>query len=107
MNLVRRIFNGMNMSYIVRAYVIGLVFLSLFSFLFFSGVNKNLSYFDIVMLVLFLSLNTILFPFSKLVWDEIMNMVLARNVIFMNALFLFGAKILIRVRTRSCFIARI
>lgn len=95
MNLVRRIFSGVNVSYIVRAYVIGLVFLSLFSFLFFSGVNKNLSYFDIVMLVLLLSVNTILFPFSKLVWDEVMNMVLGRNVIFVNALFLFGAKILI------------
>jgi len=89
MNFVRRIVGGVQPSYLVRAYLIGIVFFALTAGLTFKAGTRNgipLGF------VAFAALNTLLFPFAKLVWDELRNLVFGNNVIFVNALLLFAFK---------------
>ncbi len=89
MNFLRRIFGGVQPSYIVRSYLIGLIFFALIVGMALSAETKNGTP---IGLIVFAVLNTLLFPFAKLIWDELRNLAFGNNVIFMNAIFLFMLK---------------
>ena len=85
--MLSRIMNGVERSYIIRAWIIGAVFLAIMLFFAFNSKNGFPYGFIIYSIVC-----TVLFPFSKLVWDELKNLIMGNNVVFMNALFLFLMK---------------
>ncbi|MCQ9147654.1 MULTISPECIES: hypothetical protein [Brucella/Ochrobactrum group] len=89
MNFLRRIFGGVQLSYLIRSYLIGLIFFALMIGMALSAEIKNGSP---VGLIVFASLSTLLFPFAKLVWDELRDLAFGNNVIFMNAIMLFMLK---------------
>nr|WP_181377321.1 hypothetical protein [Ochrobactrum sp. LM19]AJW29986.1 membrane protein [Ochrobactrum sp. LM19] len=89
MNIFRRIFGGVQPSYLVRSYLIGLLFFALTVGMAMSSEIKNGTP---VGLIVFATLSTLLFPFAKLVWDELRDLAFGNNVIFMNAFSLFMLK---------------
>ncbi len=92
MSFVKRIFGAVDRAYLVRAYLISAVFLA-----FFVWVIQNSS--DPIHSKTFdpfwLGACFFLFPFAKLAWDEVTSLILVNNVLFLNAVFLYGAKIAI------------
>lgn len=92
MSFLRRIFGSFDKAYLVRAYVIGIAILALYAVILSRGADPIPSPIWFILIV-----NTILFPFSKLVWDEIMSLLLGRNIFFLPAIFLMFAKLLINV----------
>jgi len=89
MNFIRRIFSGVQPTYLIRSYLIGLIFFALIVGMALSAETKSGTP---VGLLAFGTLSTLLFPFAKLVWDELRDLAFGNNVIFMNAIFLFMLK---------------
>lgn len=88
--MVSRILNGVDRKYLIRAWLIGLVFFVLIASM--SIQTKNGAQYG---MIIYSAVCTLLFPFSKLVWDEIKNLVIGQNVFYMNALMLIFLKIFI------------
>ncbi len=88
--MFRRILSGVRPAYLIRAWLIGAVFLAII--LFFAFQNKNGFPYG---LVVYSVICTILFPFSKLVWDEMKNLIMGNNIFVMNALMLMLLKYMV------------
>jgi len=92
MGFLRRIFGAVDRTYLVRAYVIGIAIFAFYGWMFAqSHVPFRSS------MWFFFGLSTLLFPFAKLVWDEIMGMLMGRNIVIMPALILFFVKLMVNV----------
>lgn len=92
MPFLRRIFGSVDRAYLIRAYIISFAIFA-FCAAIFSRDTHQTHPFEWV----FFIVNTILFPFSKLVWDEIMALLLGRNMFFLPAIFLMLAKLMINI----------
>ncbi|MGU3575655.1 hypothetical protein ACLBWZ_08980 [Brucellaceae bacterium C25G] len=88
--MLGRIINGVERRYLIRAWLIGACFFALMAVVAFQGKNGV----QIVPLLYF-AVCTLLFPFSKLVWDELKNLIMGQNIFFMNALILMVLKLFI------------
>lgn len=92
MNFVKRIFGAVDGGYLVRAYLISAIFLAFFIWVVFNSIAPIYSE---TVDPFWLALCFLLFPFAKLAWDEVASLLLGNNVLFLNAVFLYGAKIVI------------
>ncbi len=92
MNFVKRIFGAVDRGYLVRAYLISATIMV--GWIVWANANFR---FPTTFDLFFIPAATLLFPFAKLAWDEIKNLVLGQTVIFFNAIFLYAAKIFINV----------
>lgn len=78
MTVLKRIFGSMNRQYIVRAYVIGLAFFTMIGLSIDASASaQTISVFVYIMM----ALNTLLFPFAKIVWDSLKGFVLGDTII--------------------------
>lgn len=91
MKFFNRIFGSMNRQYMVRAYVIGVAFF-VFLGLIIAGSSDGQT--PVVVYVL-MGINTLLFPFAKVVWDTLKGFILGDTIIVQSAIGLFVAKYLI------------
>lgn len=80
MNLLKSIFGTIDRRYLVRAYVIGLAFFALF---FITLVNSK-SGTNPTFMIGFATVSLLLFPFAKLVWDELRNFIMGDTMIFQS-----------------------
>ena len=90
--MLTRIFGSVRREYLLRAYVIGFAFFCFFIFMDYQagwpdGFFWKRTFPGLICLVLF--------PFSKLVYDELKRFVLGDNVFFLNALVMLIAKLII------------
>ena len=89
---VKRIFGTLEPRFLTRAYFIGSIFLAAFLIIILTSQepfpNRG---FTITLLVV----NTLLFPFSKLVWNQCRAFLLGDTVIYYNAIFLMFMKYII------------
>lgn len=97
MELVRRIFGGVDRAYLIRAYVIGIVLFAAYAWFVSQGTTPAPTG-----IYVYFAISTLLFPFSKLVWDEIMSLMLGRNMFVMNAVFMIVIKLFINVLLWGC-----
>lgn len=80
MNFLKSIFGAMNRRYLVRAYVIGLAFFAfLMATILGSNSEQNPSF-----MIGFLTASLLLFPFAKLVWDELRTFIMGDTIIFQS-----------------------
>lgn len=89
MSFFRRIFGGVQPSFLVRSYLIGLIFFVVAISMPLGAEPKNSAH---IVLIMYAALSTVLFPFAKLSWDELRDLVFGNNVIFMNAVSLLMLK---------------
>lgn len=94
MSFLSRILGVVDRTYLVRAYAIGFAISGGFMYMAMQSPEwtgfrfDNFAYF---------ALSILLFPFSKLVYDELKRVALGNNVLVMNAMVMLVAKLLINV----------
>lgn len=81
-------FGSVDRAYLIRGWVIGGIF---FALLLMASGGSNTS------LTILYAINTVLFPFSKLVWDELKGFALGQTMLVLPALFLYIAKLFVNV----------
>lgn len=91
--MLGRILNGVERKYLVRAWLIGICFFALMIVAMMQAKNSA----SFIAPVIYFGLCTVLFPFSKLVWDELKSLIMGENVFFMNALILLFLKLFINM----------
>ena len=91
MSIFSRIFGTVDRTYLIRAYCIGIAFFALMMFFATRGTWHTSNYSGVAIY----AVSTLLFPFSKLVWDTLFGAALGNNLIIMNALVLFLIKFFI------------
>lgn len=92
MALLHRIFGSLKPSYLIRAYVIGGAIFAIYATFSVQSATESSPAFWI-----YCAVSTILFPFSKLVWDEIMSMMMGGAIFMVNALIMIFLKVVINV----------
>ncbi|WP_449470169.1 hypothetical protein [Sphingobium chungangianum] len=92
MGFLTRTFGALDRSYLIRAYLIGLAIFAFYGYFISHGAKSAP-----ISVWVFFTISTLLFPFAKFVWDEIMSLVLGRNMVFMNALVLLVLKLFVNV----------
>ena len=92
---LKRIFGALQPTYLIRAYVISAVFMAMMVWLvLYPAKGEPLTIDRIAPLVIF-GIGALLFPFSKLVWDEIKRVMMGGNVFFLPIIFLLPLKLLV------------
>lgn len=94
MNGLKRIFGGLNTQYMVRAYIIGAVFYALMIFIAFQG-EKGAAERSAVLI--YFGACTLLFPFAKLVWDQLKGLALGEAFLILPIIFLYPAKLIVNL----------
>ncbi|MFC0279932.1 hypothetical protein ACFOHK_15850 [Falsigemmobacter intermedius] len=94
MQSFKRILGGVNARYMVRAYLIGALFLALIIYTVMQG-NKAAA--GSAGTIAYFSLCLVVFPFAKLVWDELKALVLGDTFLILPMILLYPAKLLINV----------
>ena len=86
MSFIKKTFGGLSASYYLRHLFFGAIFTALFIALMYNGGDKRIfSY-------LIFTANTFLYPYSRFVYESIVDFIFGDNVFFVNALFLLVAK---------------
>ncbi|MHA3916711.1 hypothetical protein [Halovulum sp. GXIMD14793] len=80
MNFLKSIFGTINRRYLVRAYVIGLAFYGLILVMLLNSDSEQNPSFMIGVL----TISLLLFPFAKLVWDELRDFIMGDTIIFQS-----------------------
>jgi len=86
-DIIRITFGGLSTQYYMRQLFFGL---AITGFIVFTLIDSNKSI-DLFM-VSFLVVNTFLYPYSRFVYESIVEFVIGDNVFFMNAIFLLLVK---------------
>ena len=100
MNFLKRVFDGVKPAYLIRAYIIGAAFFGLFLYIAIAGLSQagTVRPVQIVMM----AICTLLFPFAKLVWDEVMELMRGRTFYVMPMLPLLFVKFVINGVLWAC-----
>lgn len=94
MNGFRRALGGLNRGWMIRAWVIAAVFYGLMVFISLQG-EKPLA--ERAAVMGYFGLCMLLFPWAKLVWDELKGFVLGDSILILPAIFLWPAKLLVNL----------
>jgi len=78
----------------VRAYIIGSIFYALMIFISLQG-DKSIGERSAVMA--YFGLCTLVFPFAKLVWDQLRDLILGETFIILPIIFAYPAKLIINL----------
>ncbi|WP_257971065.1 hypothetical protein, partial [Vibrio parahaemolyticus] len=84
---VKCTFGGLKTSYLVRQYIFG----ALIAAVFFSAATKNGQELSIATIAVF-TVNTLLYPYSRFVYERIVEFVMGNNVFFVNAVLMLTVK---------------
>jgi len=93
MQFLERIFGSIDRTYLIRAYGIGCALFALLVYLDFKFLHPGI--FPPVSILCLFSLNTLLFPFSKIGWDQAKSVVLGTNRFAVPAIILLPVKLFI------------
>jgi hypothetical protein len=92
MRFIARILGGLKARFLLRAWVLGAVFWGLMAWMFATHGREPERYLPTLA---YLVVSTVLFPFSKLVWNELRSFVLGDNIVFLPVIFMLPAKLIV------------
>lgn len=81
MNLIKKIFSGVDRQYLVKSYIISFLFTAFL-------VNLSSEGAGYPMPPVLLIISMVLFPFAAIVWDDLMNTLMGGHVIVLPLIFL-------------------
>lgn len=82
---------GLSRAYYIRQFLFGLIFPALFLFAMNQDTNPHPVAFGTYAL---LAVNTLLYPYSRFVYESVIDYILGRNVFFVNALLMLFVKLM-------------
>ncbi len=88
-SILSKTFGGLSREYYFRNFIFGLIFPTLFYFAFSQGKAEMEIPFG---LIAFAIVNTFLYPYSRFVYEKIMDFIFGENVFFVNAILLLITK---------------
>jgi hypothetical protein len=86
--VIAKTFGGLSSQYYFRQFVFGLIFPALYFFVSSKG-NHAMQ----AAMIVFLVVNTLLYPYSRFVYETIVNFIMGRNVFLTNALLMLFVKL--------------
>lgn len=86
--VIAKTFGGLSIQYYFRQFVFGLIFPA---FVYYTA-SKGTNPIQIGMVVLML-INTFLYPYSRFVYESVMNFIIGKNFFLVNALLMLVAKL--------------
>lgn len=87
--VIAKTFGGLSASYYIRQFVFGLAF-PVFAYLMVSQTNKPLHLPMLLMMVV----NTLLYPYSRFVYESVMGFIMGQNMFLVHPLLMFGVKLI-------------
>ncbi|EDQ6555061.1 hypothetical protein S675_003253 [Salmonella enterica subsp. enterica] len=87
MSFIRKTLGGLDTAYYIRHFIFGAAIATLFFFM----INASKAGIDAKFLIM-LSICTILYPYSRFVYEQIVNFIMGDNVFFGNAIFMLAIK---------------
>ncbi|TXI35794.1 MAG: hypothetical protein E6Q69_00740 [Aquipseudomonas alcaligenes] len=88
-DIIRKTFGGLSTQYYLRQLFFGGLLAALVIFMTLNG-NKPIE----LGLIALLAVNTFLYPYSRFVYESIINFIMGGNVFFVNAIFMLIVKII-------------
>jgi len=88
--VIAKTFGGLSTAYYVRQFIFGLLFPVSIYMVMSSGTGRHAL--SLPMLLMF-AVNTLLYPYSRFVYESVMNFILGRNVFFVNAILMLTFKV--------------
>lgn len=92
MNTMKRLFGGLDVQYMIRAYILGAIFFAIVTTM---TINRNAGAGEVAVVLGYFGLCTLLFPFAKLVWDRLKAIILGETFLILPIVFLYPAKIMV------------
>lgn len=89
-SLLQKTFGGLSKEYFIRQFLFGLIFPAIFYFI--ASQNEGMSY--PVPTILFMAINTLLYPYSRFSYESILEYIMGDNVFFGSAIFMMLVKFL-------------
>ena len=86
--IIKKTFGGLSVSYYLRHLFFGAIMAAFFIYMFY-----NLGRASIFVAVVF-AINALIYPYSRFVYESIVDFIFGNNVFFVNALFLLATKII-------------
>jgi len=95
MGFFSRTFGVLRPAWLFRAYVISVVFFTLVAWMQLQAATTAGWTGQRAFLMGYFVLCLILFPFAKLAWEELRNLVLGNNILFLNAIVMLMLKLMV------------
>lgn len=95
--ILQKTLGGLSKPYYFRHFVFGFVFLALYITLFLTAETSNETAFSIstfAPMSILLVINTLLYPYSRFVYESIAGFIMGNNVFFGSAFVMMGVKFL-------------
>lgn len=87
--VIAKTFGGLSAAYYFRQFIFGLLF-PVFIYMVTSAEKHAL---PLPMLLMFVA-NTLLYPYSRFVYESVMNFIIGQNIFFVNAILMLGFKVM-------------
>ena len=87
--VLAKTFGGLTTQYYFRQLAFGLVFPAFIYFMTSKGANPLQ-----INMIIFMGVSTFLYPYSRFVYESIVNFIMGNNVFFVNALFMLFVKLM-------------
>jgi hypothetical protein len=85
--VIAKTFGGLSRQYYFRQFFFGLLFPAMMFFMLSQGTHSIQ-----ISMVIFFAINTLLYPYSRFVYESVVGFIMGENVFFVNAIFMLFAK---------------
>lgn len=89
--IINKTFGGLSKAYYFRQLLFGSIFAALMIFIMFQAETIDYGVATIILIVFLL--NTLLYPYSRFVYESIVDFILGNNTFFINSMFFLVIKI--------------
>jgi hypothetical protein len=89
--VIVKIFGGLSRQYYLRQFVFGLIFPAMIWF-FISHANRPMPFSAASIGIALMVINSCLYPYSRFVYESIIEFIMGRNVFFVNAILMLVTK---------------
>jgi hypothetical protein len=90
MNVIVSIFGGLSREYYIRNFLFGLIFPAILIFMF---LNAPVYHQKVYLIGIYALLSTLLYPYSRFVYEGIIDYIVGENRFFVNGLLYIGVKL--------------
>lgn len=88
-HLIAKTFGGLSLTYYFRHFIFGLIFPALFLFM-----QSQTTQPTSIGMMVFMAISTLLYPYSRFVYERIIDFIMGQNVFFINTIVMLIAKLI-------------